>query len=92
VRGDGREGSLYATLTIPPLAGRAFAPLDPDYLAALRVRAYAWAQQVVAFLRATRPGFAGARIVDWPARVGIRSTSDHGLSRTHSMPPPGAPP
>jgi hypothetical protein len=74
VRGDGRPGSLYATLTIPPLAGRPFEPLDPDYLAALRVRAYAWARQVVAFLRATRPGFAGARVADWPARVGIRET------------------
>jgi hypothetical protein len=74
VRGDGRPSSLYATLTIPPLAGRPFAPLDPDYLAALRVRAYDWALQVVAFLRATRPGFAAARVADWPARVGIRET------------------
>jgi hypothetical protein len=74
VRGDGRPGSLYATLTIPPLAGRPFEPLDPDYLAALRVRAYDWARQVVAFLRASRPGFAGARVADWPARVGIRET------------------
>ena len=74
VRGDGQPGSLYATLTIPPLAGRPFAPLDPDYLAALRVRAYDWARQVVAFLRTTRPGFAGARVADWPARVGIRET------------------
>ena len=74
VRGDGRPGSLYATLTIPPLAGRTFEPLDPDYLAALRVRAYDWARKVVAFLRATRPGFAGARVADWPARVGIRET------------------
>ena len=74
VRGDGQPGSLYATLTIPPLAGRPFAPLDPDYLAALRVRAYDWALQVVAFLRATRPGFAAARVADWPARVGIRET------------------
>jgi hypothetical protein len=74
VRGDGQPGSLYATLTIPPLAGREFAPLDPDYLAALRVRAYDWARKVVAFLRATRPGFATARVADWPARVGIRET------------------
>ena len=74
MRGDGRPGSLYATLTIPPLAGRPFAPLDPDYLAALRVRAYDWARKVVAFLRATRPGFAAARVADWPARVGIRET------------------
>jgi hypothetical protein len=28
-----------------PLAGRPFAPLDPDYLAALRVRAYDWARR-----------------------------------------------
>jgi hypothetical protein len=74
VRGDGQPGSLYATLTLPPLAGRPFAPLDSDYLAALRVRGYDWARKVVAFLRATRPGFAGARVADWPARVGIRET------------------
>jgi len=74
VRGDGLPGSLYATLTIPPLAGRPFEPLDPDYLAALRVRAYAWAREVVAFLRKSRPGFASARVADWPARIGIRET------------------
>ncbi len=74
VRGDVRPGSLYATLTIPPLAGRPFEPLDPDYLAALRVRAYDWARQVVGFLRTSRPGFAAARVADWPARVGIRET------------------
>ena len=74
VRSDGRPGSLYATLTLPPLAGRPFAPLDPEYLAALRVRAFDWAEQVVSFLRASRPGFAKARVADWPARVGIRET------------------
>jgi choline dehydrogenase-like flavoprotein len=72
VRGDGQPGSLYATLTLPPLADRAFDPLDPEYLAALQVRAYDWAHQVVAYLRASRPGFATARVADWPARVGIR--------------------
>jgi hypothetical protein len=74
VRPDGRPGSLYATLTIPPLPGRRFTPLDPAYLEALRAHACACAEQVVAFLRASRPGFAEARIADWPARVGIRET------------------
>jgi glycine/D-amino acid oxidase-like deaminating enzyme len=74
VRGDDQPGSLYATLTIPPLAGRPLAPLDADYLAALRVRGYDYARQVVAYLRETRPGFAGARVADWPARVGIRES------------------
>jgi len=74
VRGDGRPGSLFATLTLPPLEGRAYAPLDPDYLAALRASAQRDAEAVVAFLASTRPGFARARVADWPARVGIRET------------------
>ena len=30
--------------------------------------------QVVDFLRATREGFAAARVADWPSRVGVRET------------------
>lgn len=72
VRSDGLPGSLYATLTLPPLAGRAYAPLDPEYLEALRAQAKQWAEAVVTFLRESRPGFARARVADWPARVGVR--------------------
>jgi FAD dependent oxidoreductase len=74
VRPDGRPGSLFLTLTLPPLEGRPFAPLDPDYVAALGARARTHAAAVVDFLRATRAGFAEARVADWPARVGIRET------------------
>lgn len=74
VRNDGVPGSLYATLTLPALPGRPYAPLDPDYLAALRAQAKEWAEAVVSFLRKSRPGFARARIADWPARVGVRET------------------
>ncbi len=74
VRSDGRPGSLYATLTLPPLPDRAYAPLDPEHLATLRAEALGWAERVVDFLRADRPGFARARVADWPDRVGVRET------------------
>ncbi len=74
VRGDGRPGSLYATLTVPPLAGREYAPLDRDYLEALRVHAHHLAVAVVDYLRANRPGFAGAQVAEWPTRVGVRES------------------
>ena len=74
VRGDGRPGSLYATLTVPPLAGRDFTPTDPAYLEALRAHAKGLALAVVEHLRRARPGFAAARVADWPARVGVRES------------------
>ena len=74
VRGDGRPGSLYATLTLPQLADRPYAPLDPDYLDDLYRAARAQAEAVVAFLRRERKGFAGAAVADWPRRVGVRET------------------
>ena len=74
LRPDAEPGSLHLTLTLPPLEGQPFAPLDPDYLAALGARARSHATQVVDFLRATREGFAAARVADWPSRVGVRET------------------
>jgi choline dehydrogenase-like flavoprotein len=73
-RPDVAPGSLHLTLTLPPLAGRPFAPHDPAYVAALSAEARALAERLVAFLRATREGFAAARVSDWPARVGVRET------------------
>ena len=70
LRPDAEPGSLHLTLTLPPLEARPFAPLDPGYLAALGARARAHATQLVDFLRATREGFATARVADWPSRVG----------------------
>jgi hypothetical protein len=74
LRSDGAPGSFYATLTLPPLDERPLAPLDPDYLEALRARAQERAGAVVSFLRRAQPGFAHARVADWPARVGVRET------------------
>lgn len=74
VRGAGAPGSLYATLTLPPLEDGAYAPLDAAHLAELRERGRGWAEAVVDFLRRTRPGFEDARVAEWPARVGVRET------------------
>ena len=74
LRPDAEPGSLHLTLTLPALAGQPFAPLDPDYVAALGACARTHAAQVVDFLRATREGFAAAVVADWPRRVGIRET------------------
>jgi hypothetical protein len=73
-RPDGRSGSLFLTLTLPPLEGRPFEPLEPAYVEALGARARALAERVVEYLRRAREGFAAARVADWPARVGIRET------------------
>jgi hypothetical protein len=67
-------GSVFLTLTLPPLPGSAFAPLEPAYVHALGTHARELAEAVVEFLRDARPGFANARVVAWPARPGIRET------------------
>ena len=74
LRPDSEPGSLHLTLTLPAPPGRPFAPLDPEYVAALGTRARTHAEQVVEFLRRARAGFAAARVADWPSRVGIRET------------------
>lgn len=74
VRPEGRRGSLFATLTLPLPEDRPWDPLDPACLEATRIRGRERAEAVAAFLRATRPGFARARVAEWPARVGIRET------------------
>jgi len=72
VRPDGRPGSLYATLTLPALDADGEGPVAT---AAATARGRRWAERVVAFLRETRPGFAEARVADWPARVGVREAA-----------------
>ena len=72
-RPDGCDG-LFLTLTLPPLTGRPFAPLEPGWVAAQSAHARALVTRLVEFLRETRAGFAAARVSDWPARVGIRET------------------
>jgi hypothetical protein len=71
-RPDG--GSVFLTLTLPPLEGRPFDPLDAGYVAELSEHGRQAATAVVEFLRAEREGFATARVAEWPARVGIRET------------------
>jgi hypothetical protein len=73
-RPGARPGSVFLTLTLPPLEGRPFAPLAQGYVAALSERARGDAAAVLEFLRATRPGFAAAQVDAWPARAGIRET------------------
>jgi hypothetical protein len=80
VREGSEPGAPFVTLTLPPLAGRPFAPEDADYVADLSAHARTLAAAVVDFLRATRAGFEAARIAAWPARAGIRETR-RGLGR-----------
>jgi hypothetical protein len=72
VREAGPPGALFATLTLPAREDAPDAPLDPACLAALGARAREAALDVVEFLRATRPGFAGIRVAAWPTRIGVR--------------------
>jgi len=62
---------VYVTLNVPrPAEG--WDPLDSARASALQVEAKASAEQLVAYLRATRPAFARCRIDAWPARLGVR--------------------
>lgn len=66
-------GSAWATLTLPA-HGAPDPPPCHGALAALAARGRAHAEAVVAFLRATRRGFADAAVAEWPTRVGVRET------------------
>jgi hypothetical protein len=68
------SGEAFVQLNLPPLAGRPFAPLDPDYRDALHARARRDAEALVAHLRATRAAFGAARVAAWPHAVGFRET------------------
>jgi hypothetical protein len=72
VRPGFEAGRIYVTLNLPRPGD--YAPLRPDCAAALRTRARAAAEQVVAFLRQTRPAFEKCRVDAWPERVGVRET------------------
>jgi hypothetical protein len=74
VRPAAAAGEVYVTLNVPRPEGAAYAPLDPEPLAALEQRARTSAACVAAFLRESRPAFAGSRIVAWPRRIGVRET------------------
>jgi len=74
VRPSCQAGQVYVTLNLPRPREHDYAPLDPGCMAELRRRALATAEQLVAFLRHTRPAFERCRVDGWPARVGVRET------------------
>jgi hypothetical protein len=71
VRPGFEAGLVYVTLNVPrPAAG--WDPLDANCVADLQAEAKRSADQLIAYLRATRPAFARCRIDAWPARLGVR--------------------
>jgi len=74
VRPGFEPGRVYATLNLSRESLRGIAPLEAAASPELRARARTGAEQVVAFLRATRPAFARARVDAFPERVGVRET------------------
>ncbi len=72
IRPGTRPGDAFVTLGLPALEGRAFDPLDPAYRARALEDARERADQVVAYLRAEREGFAACEIARSPARIGVR--------------------
>jgi hypothetical protein len=67
-------GEAFLQLNVPKLTGRPYAPLDPDYRAALEAGARESAEAVLAYLRATRDELRAARVAAWPAAIGLRET------------------
>ena len=62
---------VYVTLNVPR-PEEAWKALDSDCVAALKAEAQRLAEQLVGFLRATRPAFERCRIDAWPSRLGVR--------------------
>jgi FAD-dependent oxidoreductase family protein len=82
VRASGRPGEVFATLNLARPADRAWAPLDPDCIAALERDARGAAESIARFLAETRPAFARSRLAEHPARLGVRETRRvRGLAR-----------
>ncbi|MGH0033311.1 MAG: FAD-dependent oxidoreductase [Myxococcota bacterium] len=67
LRPAAKPGEAYLTFNV----SRADATAAPDR-AALEQTARAHVEAVVAFLRATRPGYAECRVESWPRRLGVR--------------------
>ena len=74
VRPSFEAGRIYVTLNLPRASLRGGSPLETGSSPELRARARAAAEQVVAFLRHTRPAFEKCRVDAWPERVGVRET------------------
>lgn len=74
IRAGARERSLYVTLNLPKSAGLAFDPLSEVALDDALRAALSDAEAVAAFLTTEREAFAGARVGEWPRRIGVRET------------------
>jgi hypothetical protein len=74
VRPGRAPGLVYVTMNLAPIAGSEYRPLAADYMNDLMTIARERAEQVVAFLCATRPEFARTTLEAWPRRVGVRET------------------
>jgi hypothetical protein len=70
----GVHGECFLQVNVPKLEGVPYDPLDDAQREALEARGRAAAEAVLAFLRATRPAFARARVAAWPRRLGVRET------------------
>jgi hypothetical protein len=74
-RPDAQSGDgLYLTLTLPSPSVQRFTGLDADQIERLSRLGRSLVDRAVDFLRREHEGFADARVVVWPARVGIRET------------------
>ncbi len=68
------DDALYLTLTLPSPEAQPFTGLDADQVAALSQQGRDLIERALELLRREHEGFADARVVEWPARVGIRET------------------
>jgi hypothetical protein len=74
IRPGGTADEAYLTLNVPKMEGRAYAPLDPEYVRELETLARVRAGALVQFLRRTRSEFKECAVAAWPRRIGIRET------------------
>ncbi len=75
VRPGLRPDGAFLTLGVAKPAEEPYRPLDPAQRQRLEYGARERAKAVIAHLRASRPGFAAARVVRWPERLGLRETA-----------------
>jgi hypothetical protein len=73
-RGGLGAGEVFATLNVPKLPARAYAPLDDDYRLELEAASRKAAMEIVEHLRRSRPAFRRCWVGAWPERIGIRET------------------
>jgi hypothetical protein len=74
VRPSFEAGQVYVTLNLPRPPEGSYAPLEPACADELCAQARRGAEQLVVFLRRTRPAFEKCRVDGWPERIGVRET------------------